>query len=611
MNKITNKNKKSNNMLLFITINIITIMVIGAAYAYFKAIGDTSKKIPIKIATSSVDNLMFTVADQQGNFQGTTGFTPLNLVLDQETFSETEANKIKGSVFATAKLKSSNTPNYNVSKNYNIYLNITENNFKYSTTTNKPEILLVVEKLFPSEETPVLLNTLPDGTPIVTVTDKDGDIIKGFDITTKTGLINIANMQEINARTNQDGNESETINPWKITIFFVNYNEEQNENIGKKFESNVIIGQDAISVQNIPEAIIINAPTRLSTGEAITNYTYKIKETASTGEYIKKGTQESNNYTYTGLNDSIDYNIKVYGKAGNKTETILNLKIPALFKEGTLAYHLAKETQLVTSGNGLYYHNDTLLNGAQDFNFRFSGGANNFVCFGSNETPCPQQNIFRIIGIFNGKIKLIKHTRIQKIWNSLEYSDDTNHYNQWEYTNAGNSYQADINSYLNGEWLSSFPLEYQNEIIPVQWQIGGMNYNDYINKAVPEVYQLELGPNKVNNKLSQPTKVGLMYVSDYLYAVSQENWTLYSLCDFDKTKDYRSIKNLNWLFDGYQYTISRSTNSRDDVYCIGGLGDVGKYKLNYERVVKPTFYLNSDVKYISGDGSQTNPFIIE
>ena len=33
----------------------------------------------------------------------------------------------------------------------------------------------------------------------------------------------------------------------------------------------------------------------------------------------------------------------------------------------------------------------------------------NFVCFGTNESPCPTENLYRIIGVIDNKIKLIKY----------------------------------------------------------------------------------------------------------------------------------------------------------------------------------------------------------
>ena len=38
-----------------------------------------------------------------------------------------------------------------------------------------------------------------------------------------------------------------------------------------------------------------------------------------------------------------------------------------------------------------------------------SESVNNFVCFGSTTNPCPTDNLYRIIGVFEDKVKLIKY----------------------------------------------------------------------------------------------------------------------------------------------------------------------------------------------------------
>ena len=60
----------------------------------------------------------------------------------------------------------------------------------------------------------------------------------------------------------------------------------------------------------------------------------------------------------------------------------------------------------------LYHHTSTLTNGAGDNSYRYAGASksvNNFVCFGSTTNPCPTDNLYRIIGVIDGKVKLIKY----------------------------------------------------------------------------------------------------------------------------------------------------------------------------------------------------------
>ena len=78
----------------------------------------------------------------------------------------------------------------------------------------------------------------------------------------------------------------------------------------------------------------------------------------------------------------------------------------------TLACHVAA-TYTTDGENGLYYHDTDLANGAQDNSYRYAGAnPNNYVCFGSTTTPCPDENLYRIIGVLNDngeyQVKLIK-----------------------------------------------------------------------------------------------------------------------------------------------------------------------------------------------------------
>ena len=73
----------------------------------------------------------------------------------------------------------------------------------------------------------------------------------------------------------------------------------------------------------------------------------------------------------------------------------------------TLACHTAKLYTGTQGENGIYYHDATLTNGAGDNSYRFAGASDtvdNYVCFGSTQSPCPTDNLYRIIGVFDIKV---------------------------------------------------------------------------------------------------------------------------------------------------------------------------------------------------------------
>ena len=69
--------------------------------------------------------------------------------------------------------------------------------------------------------------------------------------------------------------------------------------------------------------------------------------------------------------------------------------------------------------NGIYYHNTSLTNGAGDNNYRYAGAnPNNYICLGSMLQHV-LMNLFRIIGVFGDKVKVIKDKSVEK--NALGY----------------------------------------------------------------------------------------------------------------------------------------------------------------------------------------------
>ena len=49
------------------------------------------------------------------------------------------------------------------------------------------------------------------------------------------------------------------------------------------------------------------------------------------------------------------------------------------------------------------------LNVAVEKGYLTKDNVKNFVCFGSEASTCPTENLYRIIGVFNNQVKLIKY----------------------------------------------------------------------------------------------------------------------------------------------------------------------------------------------------------
>ena len=191
-------NEKKVLVLSFIAVIVLILVVVGATYAYFQATSSGDGTINTNISSNTVDNLSFNI----GNV--------ISISATEENFMQ-GGNNLSGSTTASATLTANNYTN-NATRNYYVYLNIDTNNFVYTTDTNETELFLSI--------------TDPEGNPVTSITGLTPVIIdgvQGFDITTKTGLITIANNYEITTT-------STTTQEWNIIVTFVNLDSDQQEN---------------------------------------------------------------------------------------------------------------------------------------------------------------------------------------------------------------------------------------------------------------------------------------------------------------------------------------------------------------------------------------------
>ena len=308
----------------------------------------------------------------------------------------------------------------------------------------------------------------------------------------------------------------------------------------------------------------------------------------------------------------------------------------------TFADYIINEVYTGTDGeNDLYFHDGigSYINADQeagDNSYRYSGAnPNNYVCFGSDEATCPNDNLYRIIGVFGNQIKLIKYDYVTREmlgqdgdylgnydsfesnykgvmnkvpaydWNGENQDitfEKTENYNIW-------SYSALNTVNLNTNFISALGSEWSDLIATTNWQVGGGTSDNLEYSNAQTAYNYEVGANTANTTYG--AKIGLMYVSDYGYAVSPEMWNtnMGSL----GTDTNRSN---NWMFMGlYEWTISRVSDSTDYTLLVSTEGNVlGYYSYGYSygyvTRVRPCFYLKSSVVYTGGTGTQTDPYRI-
>ena len=289
----------------------------------------------------------------------------------------------------------------------------------------------------------------------------------------------------------------------------------------------------------------------------------------------------------------VNYNANQTGNAGKSFNA--KLIIQQEEQKPTLSEYVISQYTGTQGENNIYYHNGTITGDdgtvldAGDNSYRYAGASesvNNYICLGSDKATCPDANLFRIIGVFGDETKVI---RAKSVGNK-----------QW-HTSADNTWSSSsLNTYLNGEYLTSLGT-LADKIATTTWKVGGNTW-DNIGGVVPATaYQYEVRSSASTTTVDK--KIGLMYVSDYGFAASQEAWTT-------KLSSYDSNTSKNWLYLGStEWTISRFSDLTSVAFFVTS-GSVDGNAVPYSNAARPSFNLESSVKYVSGSGSMSDPIRI-
>ena len=283
--------------------------------------------------------------------------------------------------------------------------------------------------------------------------------------------------------------------------------------------------------------------------------------------------------------------------------------------------------------NGIYYHDSSLTNGAGDSSYRYSGAnPNNYVCFGSNESTCPTDNLYRIIGVFGNNVKLIKYDygTTDELGTDGDYSKTYKEWGMdstykgtygdgerigvyyWNNTTQTNTWSESLlnKTNLNTNFINNIGEEWANKIATTTWKIGGNTYSNIYSKTPSVVYQNEIvnpvTTNTTDNATEYTAKIGLMYVSDYGFAAEPSAWTL-TMGNYNNT----TATSTNWMYMGlYEWTISRRADDSGGAFRVSGDGYVGGNLVYGYSAVRPSFNLESSITYVSGSGSASDPMVI-
>ena len=361
----------------------------------------------------------------------------------------------------------------------------------------------------------------------------------------------------------------------------------------------IIILVFVLTIYNI---IYKNNNIYLNNKDAAPNFiSIMLEETAGSGEYkvSKSNKWPSKGYVF---NKEMSYCNNGSTLTWNENDNSVSVNINKTDKcyvyfdiyQLTLAEYIKSQYTGTQGENSLYYHNSTLTNGAGDNSYRYAGASdsvNNYICLGSDATTCPDANLFRIIGVFGNQTKVIRAKSVG--------------YQQWHTSESNTWSSSSLNAYLNGTYLTSLGT-IAEKIATTTWKVGGGSGSN-ISASVPATaYKNEVGSSASTTIIDK--KIGLMYVSDYGFAASPSAWTKI-LGDYDGTDaNGTSIKTINWMYMGYnEWTISRHSDNTNSAFFVNSTGNVLGSNVRSDNGVRPSFNLESSVKYVSGSGSMSDP----
>ena len=314
----------------------------------------------------------------------------------------------------------------------------------------------------------------------------------------------------------------------------------------------------------------------------------------------------------------------------------------------TLANYIINNVYTTDGENGLYYHDGvgTYTNADQeagDNSYRYSGAnPNNYVCFGSDSETCPDEYLYRIIGVFdeasdgNYNVKLIKADYTTSAMLGTDSRDYYGNYEgndsyykgsmdtstiaayRWNYdtsvssSGSNNWITSELNkTNLNTNYINYLGNSWSDMIEDTTWYLGGMTS---LNNTAKSFYTGErnnsgYGTNPTmygpENSNGYSTKIGLMYVSDFGYAAYPNAWNEY-IGNYDSS----IIKN-NWLYMGLdEWTITPYSSYSYSVFYLYTYGILISYSAAYGYSVRPVFYLKPNIMYVSGDGAKASPYRI-
>ena len=329
----------------------------------------------------------------------------------------------------------------------------------------------------------------------------------------------------------------------------------------------------------------------------------------------------------------------IYNPPVNLVTHITKLYTSATKTEATnnsITYNYATSVGLMNDRLG------SMSTGIDDGNIRYYGASpNNYIYFNcddySNQTDTTCE-LWRIIGVFEGKVKIMRNESIGSYsWDNKGTSsgaEDNNGKNNWsdarlmKMLNAGYESETGGSLYWNRQSgtcysgatadttktcdMSSIGLKNdttRNLIAETTYSLLGWLVSDIYSD---QIYNYERTDGKVYNETTRDKswtgKIALPYPSDYGYAADfgQCTQNLYSYSDSTCTSN-------NWMKsiingDNWGWLLTPNSIYSQFVWRVNAGEVLNGYSTCYEGMVEPVLHLGSELEIKAGDGSNSAPY---
>lgn len=332
--------------------------------------------------------------------------------------------------------------------------------------------------------------------------------------------------------------------------------------------------------------------------------------------------------TYTAPISLAKYITNLYTNASKSTVTNNSITYNYATSESLMNDRLGGTTSSLDGGNIRYY----------------GASPKNYVYFNCETYPSTNCELWRIIGVFDGKIKLIRNgsigsyswdTSVARInsgfgiaeWSQADimkvlnpnYDSDSVGGSLYYNSKSGNCYNGQNNATISCDFTST---GIKNEITKKMianftWNFG--MYSDSSDLYSNQIYVKERGTNVFANPSDGITrtstwngKIALPHPSDYGYATDFLKCTD-NIFDVDETdKTFYNCGANDWMLrvgGTTDYWLLVPNNYHESgvnlAYFSGYL--INATKASYAYGIIPTLYLEDQILH-SGDGSQSNPY---